>query len=176
MRTEILFFAALLPAVGIGLSKASAIGDAEKPIDTPALKRGSDLRMAAEAKNVPIRFWGKIVDQNNSPLTGVTVRATVRHWQGGPGIGLNASFPEKMALSDQDGRFEINGGNGDLLTIRGLEKVGYELDKGALRSFGYNISENIQPDRANPIILRMWKAGAKQALIKGDKAFEIVPD
>ena len=140
--------------------------------DTPE----RSLITAAESQNVPIRFFGKVVDQDGAPLEGVNVTGRVRHWSVGALLNLQAGFIKREDRTGPDGRFELKDATGSVLTIEALEKQGYEPEPIALRSFGYNISTNITPDPDNPIVLRMWKAEVKEELISGEKFFTVVPD
>lgn len=117
-----------------------------------------------------------VLDQNDTPLDGVKVKAGIRRWQFNMLSSPKGIFTIREAISGADGRFEIKGEEGDVLTIEAMEKSEYEPEPTALRSFGYNISQNITPDPDSPVLLRMWKSGAKEALISGDKAFHLVPD
>ena len=143
---------------------------------SPQLSREEQWRMAALASNVPIDFWGKVIDQDGNPLAGVTITADTRTFAVGTNGRPYTAFPKTNLVTGTDGLFEIHGMTGDALSIRALEKDGYETEHGALRDFGYNTSQNITPDPNSPVIFRLWKEGAKQPLISGDKFIKIVPD
>lgn len=140
------------------------------------LTRPAQAAASAQAMNVPVQFWGKILDQDDVPLSGVKVRANVRHWRGNLLGSVETDFIRQEATSNSDGRFEISGATGDVLAIEALEKEGYEPEPIALRWFGYNISTNISPDLNNPVVLRMWQKDVASELITGNKHFRIVPD
>lgn len=137
--------------------------------------QSSKLQRAVENKNVLIHFWGKVIDHEGNPLAEVKVTATIRGWRI-TGGGFASSYPTMTATTGADGRFEIDGGTGDVLTLKTLEKEGYEPEPMALRSYGFNISTNINVNADAPIVLRMWKTGDRQQLINGDKLFGIIPD
>ena len=142
---------------------------------TPA-SRAEKLQGAVEAMNVPVVFFGKVVDQDNAPLAGVKVRASVRSWHVIATSDGDATFDRYEAVSGSDGSFQIDGGRGNALTIEGVEKAGYEPESKALQSFGYTTSDPLRPDVNNPVVLRMWKAEAKAQLITGTKRYSLVPD
>lgn len=134
------------------------------------------LSLAADAKNVGVNFWGKVVDQEGAPVSGVRVRARIRHWQLEGRFNVGTRFIQKEAMSAGDGRFEISGATGDVLTFEALDRQGYEPEPTALRGFGYNISTNIVPDPNKPIEMRLWKTGSREPMIGGSQFFGIIPD
>ena len=141
-----------------------------------AISRAEKLKGAVETMNVPIVFWGKVVDQDDAPLEGVTVRARVRSWHVVTTPDGDAIFATKVLASGSDGRFKIDGGLGEVLTIEALKKDGYDPEPKALRSFGYTTSDPMKPDPNNPVVLKMWKADRKAQLFTGNKRFPLVPD
>jgi hypothetical protein len=138
------------------------------------IRRAAQARTALSSKNVPIDFWGKVVDQNDQPLVGVVVKGSVRQW--GFIGGQISSTPKYNSTSGAKGSFELHGLKGDVLTLESLEKDGYEAEAASLRSFGYNTSQNITVTSNQPIVFRMWRKGIKEPLIEGQKSFKIVPD
>jgi hypothetical protein len=144
------------------------------PFDKIEMTREEKLRISAEQKNIPIRFWGKVVDQNGDALPGVKIKTGIRHW-----IMANGRYSrniESFQETGPDGLFQVLEGSGDVLGIDALEKEGYELPPKTKRNFGYNISENITPDPANPIVFRMWKKVPSEDLLRFDKDFRIPYD
>ena len=140
------------------------------------LDKSARLALAADAKNVSVNFWGKVVDPDGAPVAGVKVRARIRHWQLEERFNVGTRFIKKEAVSGGDGQFEISGATGDVLTFEALEKEAYEPEPTALRSFGYNISTNLQPDPKKPIEMRLWPTGSRDRVITGDQFFGIIPD
>ncbi len=141
------------------------------------MTREQKLELAPNYMNVPISFYGRVVDQDNNPLSGVRVVVSVRQWfHPAASVGLDSSFPKTELTTDAGGYFQFANGSGDDLRIEALTKEGYEAEAKALRGFGYNTSERFNPDPNQPVVFRMWKAGTKQPLITGDKFLPIVPD
>ncbi len=183
----LLFFRAGFVPDRIKVQSAEKEGDSMERQDTSLSDKGMPrspinalgrlkLSTATDAKNAPIRFWGKILDENDSPIMGAHVRAEIRGWNVGLTGNPKSGFTTVEGVSGPDGRFELHGGRGDVLTIRAIEKVGYEADPSALRWFGYHISENITADPNNPIVLRLWRIDTRQVLVVGEKKFRIIPD
>lgn len=133
-------------------------------------------KLVAEANNVVVNFWGQVVDQDDQPLPGVRVIMSVRKWHFALVGGFDSTFPEFVAQTDGNGRFELRNGRGDNLSIKALTKEGYEAEPGALRSWGYNGAEVLVPDPAAPVVLKMWKADIREKLIEGLKFIRLQLD
>lgn len=152
----------------------------EKPESKSATEQVSSnsylekLSSALERKNVEIAFFGKIEDQDGTPLPDVIVKFHVRTWTSVEN-GFS-TFSRQNVTSGIDGRFEIAGVRGDVLGIDGLEKENYESEPQALRSFGYNTSEQFRSSFDSPVVFRMWKSGTHAELVTGQKTFHIEPD
>jgi hypothetical protein len=135
--------------------------------------RANQVRIAVEQGNVPIDFFGKVVDQDGAPLAGVQINANVRA-QVAVGESYITVFPKTNLASDADGFFEIQGMKGDALTLESLKKDGYEANASSSRVFNYG--RGFSSDRNAPVILKMWKTGQHATLIKGEKFAKISTD
>lgn len=154
-----------------------------RPSPVPTLSRGTNspareekLRVAVESENVQIDFWGLVEDQDGNPLEGVNITGNTRTWYVTATQNFDTRFPQFNAMSDFNGRFEIRNTRGDVLTIKSLEKNGYEPEPHALRGFGFHTSERFSSDPNNPTVFRMWKTNIHERLVTGNKRFHIVPD
>ena len=134
------------------------------------------LQVLVAGKNKPISFWGQVVDQDEKPLDGVKIGGNIRTWYVTPAMNFDSRFPTVNAVSDANGKFEIHNAGGDVLTIKSMEKDGYEPEPGAMRGFGFNTSEQFSSDPNSPIVFRMWQTNIHEPLITGDKRFHVVPD
>lgn len=143
---------------------------------SPEERRMRNLELSANDNNVPINFWGRVVDQDGNPLSGVRVVMSVREWFYAPAISINSRSPKTEAASDASGMFQLLNKSGDVMTIEALNKEGYEPEPTARRSFGYNISENFNPNPNDPVVFKMWKDETKQTLVTGNKFFPVIPD
>jgi hypothetical protein len=132
-------------------------------------------RLTVEQKNVPVNFWGKIVDQSDVPVPAAEISLAVRHWEISSQI-TGASFLRHEIMSAEDGTFELLNSSGDVLTIERLAKTGYSVPPSALRSYGFNISTNVTVDREHPIIIRIWRKQTDQPLLKGKIFSRVIPD
>lgn len=137
------------------------------------------LREIAVMANKPIKFYGRVVDQNDAPIPGVKITLQIRAMKEA-GLGVIADlFEDTVVLSDASGRFSLVDSKGSVLTVKALEKTGYEPSKKSTnRSFRYWDNENVRykPDAAEPEIFRMWKKGTQEPLLRGNKFYGIVPD
>lgn len=137
------------------------------------------LREIAVMANKPIEFYGRVVDQNDAPIPGVKITLQIRAMKEA-GFGVMADlFEDTVVTSDTSGRFSLVDSKGSVLTVKALEKPGYDPSKKSTnRSFRYWDNENARykPDAGEPEIFRMWKKGTPEPLLRGSKFYGIVPD
>ena len=121
-----------------------------------------DLRRAADVANVPIDFFGRVVDQDSNGVSGAVVKVSVRHWE----VVEPGSQPPNLGpysfqrITRTDGRFEINSMTGDAIDIESISKDGYESSLRTLRTYGPS-----EGNSDNPEVFRMWRRGEPQKLI-----------
>jgi hypothetical protein len=85
--------------------------------------------LVKKLKNTPIDFWGKVVDQDNKPLEGVTADMTI------DGDTENKRY---LARSNEDGLFELIGKKGSKVRVI-VSREGYAPT--ADEKIGTNVSE-----------------------------------
>jgi hypothetical protein len=134
------------------------------------------MRAVIEAKNVPIEFWGRVVDQSNAPLSGVKIESRIRHWDLGSGFGSPGRIIKDGMTTGGNGDFHVGGSTGDDLTIQTMAKDGYELEPNARLGFGYNNADQFTSHPETPVVFKMWQKDIHEQLIAGQKSFHIVPD
>jgi hypothetical protein len=129
--------------------------------------------------NVSIRFWGRVIDQDDKPLDGVKIKGHVAHgYMAVPGY-ISEKSDQFEVLSREDGNFTIEGLTGSVLEIAEVSKEGYEPSPANRWSFAYydsSPSSIFKPDPNAPVILRMWRKSGAARLIYADKFYGIVPD
>jgi hypothetical protein len=155
--------------------QSASVAKAPAPIMPPAAPAPRPdklefLRDLAQQSNRPIRFYGKVIDQDENPIPGVKVTLGVRTAKE-PIAGLVGDvFDYPVVTSDAQGRFSITDAKGALLTIKSLEKPGYDASiKTVNKSYWYwrDPSQVFKPDPDSPEIFRMWrKEGAEKLLLK----------
>jgi hypothetical protein len=120
---------------------------------------------------IPIRFYGKVLDQNNNPIDNASVHFQWVNLRGSEGV------EEADTITDTHGRFSLEGKRGKNLGVR-ISKEGYydvspyenQLD------FEYaNPAENTfyEPDASNPVIFLMRRKGKMEALIAKEVELEL---
>ena len=126
-----------------------------KPVDATR-EQGRNIdeeneRNYADFLNIPIVFYGRVLDQDSKPLVGVEVnpevtRATnlVEHYS-----GTNAVTKCPTVITDTYGQFSLQGQRGFLLTFQ-LSKEGYR-SRGGGASFDRRLPSCHKPDRNNPV-------------------------
>jgi hypothetical protein len=150
------------------LNAASAVPVPLNAIQSNSQSRVEMYKQALAQKNVPIDFYGQVIDQDSNALAGVKINVTIRHWE------LTETGMSKMIRlekqTDNDGRFQINGETGDGFDVEGIQKNGYEVEPGQ-NGFGA-----VAGSFENPVVFKMWNTNVHEQLITGEKKFQIVPD
>ena len=123
--------------------------------------------------NVAIRFWARVLDQNDAPIAGAKVTFAVRKWTTYV-RGIQQKYEE---TSDSEGRVELSGASGDVLSLESVTKPGYRLSERVQRAFSYNQSSEIfHPQPNNPVVIRMWKLGPTEPLVSIETLFGFEAD
>lgn len=134
------------------------------------------LRDLAQQSNRPIQFYGKVIDQDENPIPGVKVTLGVRTAKE-PIAGLVGDvFDYPVVTTDTRGLFSITDAKGALLTIKSLEKTGYEASiKTVNKSYWYwrDPSQVFTPNPDAPEVFRMWKKQGAEKLVVHDKMTRI---
>ena len=128
-------------------------------------------------RNVAVNFWGRVLDQNDTPVTDAQVVLTVRRWASAAPNYLDAIQEQHEFTTDSNGRFELLSVSGDVLNLESVQKPGYRLSDKTTRAFGYSQSATVfQPDPQNPVVIHMWKLGPAEPLISTRMLFGFEPD
>jgi hypothetical protein len=125
-------------------------------------------------RNTVINFYGKVVDQNDQPIAGATVKLTIA----ADPSEINVPEEKDYTLeTGQDGNFQLIGAYGWSLHISSITKLGYELSPKAQRGYPYLMASGIHhPDANAPVLLKMWKKGSPEPLVGASKIYRIIPD
>jgi len=105
----------------------------------------------------PIEFFGKVVDENNLPVSGADVEiswnGTVEKY-GGDGVG------KRTLTSDANGLFHLHGIEGKRMIVR-VRKEGYykrrSWNDGIFEYAGFWEPTFIEPDSNKPVVFRLVK-------------------
>lgn len=202
-RIPILLLAALILFVAWWLLRTSARNPASAPLASPLaeteraasattapaavaqptsgeayeVKRIAETRERGQSSNQPIRFYGKVIDQHGEPISDVKVTLGLRTFkEPAPGV-MGDGFDYPIAITGADGRFELSDAKGSVLTIKSLEKLGYEASiKTVNKSYRYwaHPSEGAyRPNADAPEIFRMWKKQGAETLAVHSKMTRI---
>lgn len=178
------------PAIAAQLSATPAsplaAGGAATVSNNAVQTRELEMKQDVEGKNVPVRFYGMVIDQDSNALAGVSVTLSVRHnvyvTPGSLEAMKYAAFshdelqkvlsPSIQVTTDAAGRFQWDdaGVTGDVLGVGSITKDGYEAEPGQYSCGAGSGSYD------NPVIFKMWSTNIHEQLITGEKKFPIVPD
>jgi len=115
---------------------------------------------------VPIQFYGKVVDENLSPVRDAKV-----HFQW---TDLSHGTSEADSVSDGQGNFSLSGVQGKRLLVR-VTKLGYDDSSSNEGSFEFaNPFEEIyyRPSKAKPVLFYLRRKGEGAQLIK--KSIQVI--
>lgn len=105
----------------------------------------------------PIEFFGKVVDENNVPVSDATVEI---EWNGPSKLYGGDGVGHRTLRSTSNGLFTVTGIQGKGLSVR-VSKEGYHIRKSSNNaSFeyaGFWEPNFIEPDRNNPIVFHLVK-------------------
>jgi hypothetical protein len=127
--------------------------------------------------NASINFYGRVVDQDGTPLVGakVGVSVLVGYLRSPSALGMR---DDKSTLeTDANGNFSLIGSSGHSVKIESIDKYGYELSQTTTRLYPYSWAADIfDPDPKNPVLFVLWEKEKKPQWISVDKHFEFIPD
>ncbi len=132
----------------------------------------SGVKSLINSLNVPIDFYGRVIDQNSNGLPGVRIVALVQHQLalGIRAFQLAATNLVVERITGPDGTFEISGVSGSGFDLDSIDKEGFEAEP-TRRGFGAQ-----EGSFENPIIFKMWPTNLHEPLRTGTKPFHIEPD
>jgi hypothetical protein len=138
--------------------------------------RAKTIFQAIEGTNVPIKLFGKVVDQNEQPIAGVSVRYSYSTEQGNMlGVAWAKQIIHKgEAATDAAGMFTVSGMKGHALTIEILAKEGYEYkSRGAnvYNFYGDTLSGKFTPESKSPVIFVMVSKATAEPLVSYGGSF-----
>lgn len=138
------------------------------------------LRSIAQKSNKPIEFFGVVLDQDNNPIPGVKVTLSIRTAKEvAPGV-VDDLFDTPVLTTGPDGKFSLTDATGALLSLKALEKPGYEASEKSLNRAHYwywrDPSQVFHPDAAHPEVFRMWKLIGAEKLVRQERMTRIPYD
>jgi hypothetical protein len=112
---------------------------------------------------VPIEFYGKIVDEKSNAVAGATIEL---RWPETPSPDGNRI---KIVQSDKYGTFFLTGEHGPSLDIS-ITKAGYYWSSGDTKMFKYGMfaDKMFVPNRETPVVFHLHKVGEPQPLFEAE--------
>lgn len=142
---------------------------------SPAELRSLQIKQAIEGMNVPINFYGRVIDQNSNGLPEVKIAFRIMQPRADIDFAIPKNMPKLERATDADGYFSVEDISGSDLDIESVGKDGYRLSPKTQLGYRYGQSPvPFHPDPQNPVIIKMWKElDTKASLIKGSHVFGI---
>jgi hypothetical protein len=143
----------------------------------PAELRSLQIKQAIEGMNVPISFYGRVIDQESNGLPGVILVLHVMQPRVGIDFAIQKNMPKFERTTDANGYFSVEGISGSDLDIESVGKKGYRLSPKTEMGYRYGQSPvPFYPDPNKPVIIKMWKElETKESLVTGSHVFGIDP-
>jgi hypothetical protein len=139
---------------------ASSVSAMTNTTTSPQDKGGKIKEGLAVLNDVPIAFYGRLVDQFGSPVVGAQITASVRVYN-----NVQSTVEHLATVSDGNGMFQIKGGKGESLGIM-PKKEGYVLATTETHfNYSYMYSGHFTPDQGNPTVIKMWKLQGAEPLV-----------
>jgi hypothetical protein len=112
-------------------------------------------------ENVPIAFYGKVVDQNGQSVGGakVSLLVVVSHVE-----QYDTETRPVTLETDENGNFTLSGYTAYAIDKIAVEKKGYGLSKKTTLSYVFGGTPTYAPDPNNPVVFKMWKSAGKERL------------
>lgn len=161
------------PAAATPSTPTAALPPTKEEQQQSKQERANTLRSAIEGTNVPINFWGKVVDLERHALSGVAVsyQYQTEHVLL-PGVAWARSEVHKgQTTTGADGLFSIEGLRGHSLSISGFSKSGYKVPEkfspavATFNYFGDTASGRFIPDKDRPVEFVMISQSAVGSLV-----------
>lgn len=133
-------------------------------------ERAKAINAIIESGNVPINFWGKVVDQEGNPVSGVAIRYSYSTEHGNLlGVAWSASKVHKgSTASNETGVFSIQRLRGSVLSIESLQKEGYSYNPRRANTYDYygsNAAGKFKPESNNPVLFVMTNKATAEPLV-----------
>jgi hypothetical protein len=130
-------------------------------------------------KNVSITFYGKVIDQDGTPVTQAVVKCGISAYSLNPLEFM--TFKETVVQTNSEGIFEVKDKRGESITIKEIIKDGYEdsfyvTNKSAkYTDYGYVFEHRMEtskrPDLKSPEIFKIRKKGEPVLLLTHSSNF-----
>lgn len=167
--------AGTLSADGESASRAGA----DIPIDDMQRYRQAteSVREDIKKSQVPLDFYGRVVDQNGNGVAVARIRFSYVHFDPLQPFELFRGHSERSLTSDNSGNFAIRGIKGYGFMIE-VDKDGYEASKSNFRgaSIVGGPDKPVKADPSSPMIFHLRKKGQAEPLVYFEKGYRLTRD
>lgn len=116
----------------------------------------------------PIVFYGRVVDDQNTPVVGIDVLVQIRRSSG---------TMETSVKTGSEGKFEISNFTGNLWSIKDIVMKGYEFNRPASTvEMSFENDGSFVADKLNPLTYTVRRKQPPTLVLKGDFAFSFAKD
>jgi hypothetical protein len=150
---------------------------AAKPLSSPATntvltppqsKWAQMQSILATQNDIPIDFYGRVIDQFGNSVANATVNFSVSVYN-----GYESTEKRGQVITDDKGFFTITGYKGQDLGVM-PKKTGYVLaTTGTLFKYSHLENHPYVSDRNNPTVIKMWKLQGSEPLVDIAKEYKI---
>jgi len=130
------------------------------------LRAAESVRENAKSEQIPLDFYGRVVDENDTGIEGVKATFSYTHFDVTQPFYFFRGTSDRFLMSDSGGHFAIRGVKGYGFSVN-LEKEGYDPSAGNFHG-GMIVGGPMKPVKTSaavPMIFRMRKKGAPEPLI-----------
>jgi len=122
-------------------------------------------------EDVPIKFYGIVVDQDETPLPNARVDWSITK----PGYYSNPPDVKGTVSTDQAGRFAITGETGHFLDVDNIAKDGYRQARSSYYDYSYGLASGGPhvPDAKKPEVFVLVKNELPKVKYIKDKTFSL---
>ena len=121
--------------------------------------------------NVPIAFYGKIINQDDKALPKVHLSLRVQKVHFSPAYLMKPEYVRFDCITDSNGCFSLDNVRGKNLEIVSITGKGYEAEPNVVHTYG-PVGGTID----KPMTFRMWRQDIKEPLVSGKRSFPTVSD
>jgi hypothetical protein len=126
--------------------------------------------------NVPITFYGKVIDQNNQPVPDVRVEVRILEgYEKSPGE-YKQKVDNTSLVTDVGGQFVLDNVNGSYIEFNSIAKDGYQLSPRQTKANYLYYPSKFHPDVNNPVVFKMWKQTGAEPLAHSAWQGNVTPD
>jgi hypothetical protein len=141
------------------------------------LRATESVREDIKRSEIPLDFYGRVVDENGDGVAGARIRFSYVHFDPLQPFELFRGHGERSLTSDNEGKFSIRGVRGYSFMVE-VNKDGYEA---SLRNFrGASIvggpDKPVKTDATSPMIFHLRKKGAAEPLVYFERSYRLARD